>query len=102
MAVDRRYSQARFYDGPRAVRSTSRRSDGLVRQHLGRARNQLRQAQSYGGSTGGRQSAGGNAGLVMLRQRAGELRDRQAIFAQAGRGVLGARASLREGRQLPL
>lgn len=99
--MDRRYSQARFYNGSRAVTGDQERGDRLVRRYLEQARRTHAAAQSYGGSTGGQQSAGGNAGLVVLQERAAEARDRRAIFKEQGSGVLGARAALWQARQLP-
>lgn len=99
--MDRRYSQARFYDGSRAVRNGERQGEALVRRFLGQARQVNAAAQSYGGSTGGAQSAGGNAGLEVLNERAAQARDRRAIFKEEGSGSLGARSALWQARQLP-
>ena len=54
--MDRRYNQARFYNGTPATARSSNRSDSLVRSYLAKARKANTQAQSYGGSTGGRSS----------------------------------------------
>lgn len=99
--MDRRYSQSRFYNGTRAADSRSSRGDALVRRYLGVAKQQASSAQSYGGSTGGSQSIGGNSGLSTLAERAALSKDRGAIFKDQGSGALGARRSMWDARQLP-
>ena len=99
--MDRRYNQARFYDGTRTSDGRQEQSEALVRRYLGRARQLDAVSQSYGGSTGGSQSAGGNAGLQVLQERAALSRERNAIFKEQGTGALGARATLWQVRQLP-
>ena len=61
--MDRRYNQARFYDGTRASDGRQEQSEALVRRYLGRARQLDAVSQSYGGSTGGSQSGQSNQGL---------------------------------------
>lgn len=91
--MDRRYSQARFYNGAPADSRASEGREALVRRHLERARNQGRQAESFGGSTGGSSSLGGAAGVVQ-RSRGSAVKDARQVFKEEGGGRLGARASL--------
>jgi hypothetical protein len=91
--MDRRYSQARFYNGAPASSGSSQRSEALVRQHLQRARNQGRQAETFGGSTGGSSSIGGVAAVIQ-RSRGDAVKEARQVFKDQGGGRLGARASL--------
>lgn len=98
--LDRRYRETRF-NGSVASNNGRRRSDGLVRQYLGRARQANHAAQSYGGSTGGASSYDPNQGVKTLIARSEEVSRDREIFKQAGSGQLGARKSLAEARDLP-
>ena len=99
--MDRRYNQARFYNGTPATRRSTNRSDSLVRNYLARARKENSVAQSYGGSTGGRSSIDVNRGLDILRERASEQSERNKVFKEEGTGVYVARRVKYESRQLP-
>lgn len=96
--MDRRYSANRFYNGARASAAGSDQSDALVRSHLARARRSVAAGQSYGGSTGGAQTADGDVGLKSLMTRNEILKDERETFRQAGSGSLGARAASAEAR----
>lgn len=96
--MDRRYSANRFYDGTRASTAGRQQSDALVRSHLARARRAVAAGQSYGGSTGGSQTADGGSGLNTLLNRNEILKDERETFRQAGSGSLGARAASAEVR----
>jgi hypothetical protein len=98
--MDRRYREARF-GGVRASNSRQQRSDGLVRQYLGRARRENHAAQSYGGSTGGASSANPGLGAENLGKRSAEMGASRQVFREAGSGALGARRSFGQARQLP-
>jgi hypothetical protein len=96
--MDHRYTQSRFYNGaPASDRSTERR-DAIVRGHLARARKFNANAQSYGGSTGGRGSDDVNPGLRVMAQRSTDIKDARQVFKEQGSGSLGARASIAEAR----
>ena len=84
--MDRRYSQARFYNGTPASSSSAARSEALVRRSLGAARRFNAAAQSYGGSTGGASSAGG---ISASAARGTELSDARQIYKSFGSGALG-------------
>lgn len=99
--MDRRYTQARFYNGTPATRRSANRSDSLVRSYLSRARKENSARQSYGGSTGGRSSIDVNRGLDILRERASEQSERNKVFKEEGSGIYGARRAKYESRQLP-
>lgn len=91
--MDRRYSQARFYNGTPASRSSSDQADALVRRSLGAARRINSSAQSYGGSTGGASSAAGySAGPSVSAARGTELSDARQIYKTYGSGALGSGA----------
>jgi hypothetical protein len=98
-AVDRRYSQNRFYDGTRATARNEQRGDALVRRYLGRARQENRFAQDFGGSTGGQSSmdyrSGGGKVSSLRRQ---ERESGNAVFESEGSGQLGAAAELKAAR----
>ena len=79
--MDRRYKQARFYNGTPATDRSVNKSDSLVRSYLARARQQNATDQSYGGST--------------------ETPDRNKVFKEEGSGVYGARRAKYESRMLP-
>lgn len=96
--MDRRYRESRFYNGAPASDRGERGRDALVRRHLERARRTNASAQSYGGSTGGARSAGGNSGLEAMRQRSASIKDQRETFKQYGSGDLGGRANLAELR----
>ena len=89
--MDRRYKQARFYNGTPATDRSVNKSDSLVRSYLARARKQNATDQSYGGSTGGRSSI----------STAQSVAHRNKVFKEEGSGVYGARRSKYESRQLP-
>jgi hypothetical protein len=94
--MDRRYRESRFYNGAPASDRGERGRDTIVRRHLERARRANASAQSYGGSTGGTRSAGGNSGLEVIRQRNASIKDQREAFRQYGSGSLGGRANLAE------
>ena len=100
--MDRRYSQARFYNGTPATARSTNRSDSLVRNYLARARKENSVAQSYGGSTGGRSSIDSQyeSGRIS-KYRAEDQPDRNKVFKEEGTGVYGARRVKYESRQLP-
>lgn len=96
--MDRRYSANRFYDGTRARGSRREQGNALVRSYLAQARRIASDSQSYGGSTGGSQSADGGRGLNTLLTRNEILKDERETFRQAGSGSLGGRAAAAEIR----
>lgn len=96
--MDRRYSQARFYNGAPASSRGQRRREVLVRQHLERARRASHQGQSFGGSTGGQASVDGPGGGGVQRSRGDVVRAARQIFRDQGSGDLGARASMAQLR----
>lgn len=98
--MDRRYGEARAFDGTRAV-PTSARGEALVRRYLQQARSQNSSAQSYGGSTGGAKSIDPMTAATLLAERSRSAGDTKRIFQEEGSGALGARATLREARKLP-
>lgn len=100
--MDRRYNQARFYNGTPATSRGSNRSESLVRDYLARARKQNSIDQSYGGSTGGRSSIDNQyeSGRVS-KYRSDDQPDRNKVFKEEGTGVYGARRVKYESRQLP-
>lgn len=98
--MDRRYREAKL-NGVRASNASQERSDSLVRQYLGRARQQNHAAQSYGGSTGGPASANTALGSRVLAERSAQMGRDRRIFRESGSGALGARKSFREARELP-
>ena len=62
-------------------RHNPKKVEPLVRKHLARARKSNSDAQSYGGSTGGRKSLqSGGSGLNVLRERATKMRTDEEIF----------------------
>ena len=65
--MDRRYKQARFYNGTPATDRRVNRSDSLVRSYLARARKQNATGQSYGGVPAAVQDS--NRGLEIPRER---------------------------------
>ncbi len=97
--MDRRYNQARFYNGTPATDRSVNKSDSLVRSYLAKARKQNASDQSYGGSTGGRSSI--SSAQSVAQQRASETPDRNKVFKEEGSGVYGARRAKYESRQLP-
>ena len=99
--MDRRYGEARASDGTRAFRGRSARGEALVRQYLGRARQQNSSAQAYGGSTGGAKSIDPAAATEILRGRSLGMGEAREIFRQEGSGALGARASMWDARRMP-
>ena len=99
--MDRRYTQARFYNGTPATARGVNKSDSLVRSYLARARKENSTGQSYGGSTGGRSSIDANRGLEILRERSSEQSERNKVFKEEGSGIYGARRAKYESRQLP-
>jgi len=100
--MDRRYNQARFYNGTPATDRSINRSDALVRSYLARARKQNANNQSFGGSTGGRSSIDDQytSGRVS-EYRAAETPDRNKVFKEEGIGAYGARRVSNESRRLP-
>jgi|TARA_R100000988_G_scaffold95613_1_gene61984 hypothetical protein len=69
----------------------------LVRKYLAQTRKLAKDAQSYGGSTGGRKSLDSQGrGMVTLSARSAEAAERGKVFAESGRGALGARQSVWE------
>jgi len=99
--MDRRYSQARFYDGTRAVPSQQQRSDALVKRYLQRARNEARVGNTYGGSTGGVSSIDANRGLQVIQERNQSIAETRKVFKEMGSGAVGARKSFSQARALP-
>jgi len=99
--MDRRYAQARFYDGTRAVPSQQARSDSLVKRYLQRARNEARVANTYGGSTGGNSSIDANRGLEVMQERGRSIAEAREVFKELGSGAIGARKSFSQARALP-
>lgn len=99
--MDRRYTQARFYDGTRAVPSAQARSDALVKRYLQRARNEARVGNSYGGSTGGTSSIDANRGLEVMQERGRSIAEAREIYKEYGSGAVGARKSFSQARTLP-
>lgn len=109
--MDRRYTQARFYNGARASSGANARSDAYARRSLAAARAASYNAQNYGGSTGGLQSI--STGSQVSIDRAIDRSDRNKAFEAFGSGALGggnfgARASMaelrgfRQGTQTPV
>lgn len=99
--MDRRYKQARFYDGTRAVPSKEARSDALVKRYLQRARNEARVGNSYGGSTGGVSSIDANRGLEVIQERNRSIAETREVFKELGSGAMGARKAFSQARALP-
>lgn len=99
--MDRRYAQARFYDGTRAIPSKQARSDALVKRYLQRARNEARVGSSYGGSTGGISSIDANRGLEVIQRRNQSIAEAREVFKELGSGAVGARKSFSQARALP-
>ena len=93
-AMDRRYKEARFYNGFRAKTGSQEQSERLVRSYLSRARQENRASQDYGGSTGGVSSAGG--GMAVVAGRNLDTKEAREIFRTEGSGSLGGRANLAE------
>jgi hypothetical protein len=98
--VDRRYSQARAYDGTKASRSGSRRQEALVRARLAQARVRSRSLNAAG-NEGGPKSAEGFGAADILRARAQERQEQRQVFEQEGSGVYGARPAMDEIRRRP-
>lgn len=94
--MDRRYKEARFYNGIRANTEGAERSDRLVRSYLARARRSNAAGQDYGGSTGGVSSAGG--GTAVIAGRSTSIKDAREIFRTEGSGSFGGRSNLAELR----
>lgn len=94
--MDRRYREARFYNGMRAGNDASERGEQLVRSYLARARRENAASQDYGGSTGGSSSVGG--GFAVVANRGVDLKNAREIFKNEGIGEFGARANLAEVR----
>jgi len=92
--MDRRYKEARFYNGMRAKNGESERGERLVRSYLARARQENRAAQDYGGATGGTSSAGG--GMAVAANRNVDIKDAREIFKTEGSGSFGGRANVAE------
>lgn len=92
--MDRRYKEARFYNGMRAKSGSRDQGDQLVRSYLARARAENRAAQDYGGSTGGISSAGG--GMAVVAGRSTDIKDAREIFRTEGSGSFGGRANVAE------
>ena len=97
--MDRRYKQARFYNGTPATDRSVNKSDSLVRSYLARARKQNATDQSYGGSTGGRSSI--SSAQSIAQQRGAETPDRNKVFNEEGSGVYGARRAKYDSMKLP-
>ncbi|MAV44549.1 MAG: hypothetical protein CMA30_08765 [Euryarchaeota archaeon] len=55
---------------------------GLVRKYLAKARSLNSQAQSYGGSTGGRSSIDQGSGINVLNRRSAEQSEKKKVFEQ--------------------
>lgn len=96
--MDRRYSQARAYDGTRASKDGSRRQEALVRARLARARVRSRSLNAAGNEDGPK-SAEGFAGADILRARALDRQERRRVFEEEGSGVYGARPAIEEARR---
>jgi hypothetical protein len=96
--MDRRYTQARFYNGERASGGPTARGEALARSYLAEARRINANAQSFGGSTGGYKSMDGAPGLNTLLARNEIIKDEREVFRQYGSGELGGRSSLAEVR----
>lgn len=94
--MDRRYREAKFYNGAPASTGSAERSERLVRSYLARARRENVAGQSYGGSTGGASSVGGGQAVVAGRNV--DIKNVREIFRTEGTGSFGARANLAEVR----
>ena len=71
-----------------------RKKDALVRNYLAQARRYNSNAQSYGGSTGGRKSLDARGrGITNMSQRSAQQAEKGKVFEEAGRGALGARSA---------
>lgn len=104
--MDKRYSQSRFYNGIKGSNDRSKQADKLVERYKSRFYEQARNAQDYGGSTGGRKSLASyqtglppskqtsNTGLNVLRERAKAIREKNRFFKEEGSGVFGGRAEM--------
>ncbi len=77
----------------------NRKTDGLVRKYLAAARTANANAQSYGGSTGGRKSIDTGSGLSVLNRRSAEAADKKKVFEKLGSGEYGGRAASWEARR---
>lgn len=77
----------------------NRKTDGLVRKYLAEARLANANAQSYGGSTGGRKSIDMGTGLNILNRRSAEAADKKKVFEKLGSGEYGGRAASWEARR---
>lgn len=97
--MDRRYRQARAYDGTRASSRGQARQQALTRALMARSRFQSRFAGSRGYESGPK-SIDPEAGLNAIRARQQEQSDRSQIFRDAGSGVYGAYQSLRDAKRL--
>ena len=85
---DRRYRQARG-----ASLSSDRRGEALARASASRARRRANRNASFGGSTGGRQSA--QSGGAVSSIRGDDRQQRRAVFESAGSGSLGGEQEIK-------
>lgn len=97
--MDRRYRQARAYDGTRASSIGQSRRQALTRALIARSRFQFRSVGGRGYENGPK-SIDPDAGLNAIRARQQEQADRSQIFRDAGSGVYGAYQSLRDAKRL--
>jgi|TARA_R100001443_G_scaffold1906_1_gene6599 hypothetical protein len=75
----------------------TRRKSALVRAHLARSRKSNHDAQSYGGSTGGRKSLDSNTGIKLLNQRSAQQAEDNQLFKE-DLDKYGARKAMFEAR----
>jgi hypothetical protein len=93
--LDRRYKQARAYDGTPASQGKSRRQEAFARAKLAQARVGARSARG-GGNEEGPKSIDPYAAVEILRARAAEKAVAGRIFQEEGSGVYGAQPAVED------
>ena len=88
----------RFYDGAKASTRGADAADRLVSNYMSNINKARRQAESYGGSTGGTKSIDGGSGLKQIQARQERQKDVRRIFKDEGSGRFGARKESFIGR----
>lgn len=95
--MDRRYKEARAYDGTPASNRKARRQEAFARAKLARARVSARSAQG-GGNEDGPKSIDPYAAVDILRARSSANAERGRIFQEEGSGVYGAQPAIDDAR----
>lgn len=90
----------RFYNGVKASNKSVNQREALLSSYMSNIKASARQAENYGGSTGGTKSLEGRrTGTRIIQQRQARQADNRKIFDQQGTGRFGARKESWIGKQ---